>query len=66
MITIKKIVQKRDKIVYTSKGNPDAESIRIILEENYGLMISSADATRVIKRGRIKRPEVFVQRRDED
>ena len=59
--TIKKIIEQKDKVVYTSKGNPEVESIRIILEENYGMVLSSADTVRVIKRGKIKRPEIFIK-----
>ena len=56
---MEKIVEQQQKIVYTPKGNPEPESIRIILEENYGMLLSTAEAKRIIKRGQIKRPDVF-------
>jgi len=57
--TIQKVIEQKDKIVYTSKGNPEPESIRIILEEKHGMILTNADVTRIVKRGQIKHPEIF-------
>lgn len=56
---MQKIIEQKDKVVYTKKGNPEIESVRLILEEEYGLSITGADAKRTIKRGKIKHPDVF-------
>lgn len=63
---IKKIVKQKDKIVYTAKGNPEPESIRVILEDEYGINISSASASRLVKRGKIKEPDVFKLQKPKD
>jgi len=57
--TIQKVIEEKDKIVYTSKGNPEPESIRIILEEKHGIVLTNADVVRIIKRGQIKHPKIF-------
>ena len=58
---IEKITEHQSEIVYTSKGNPEPESLRIILEEKHNITLSSAETMRVIKRGKIKKPEVFTK-----
>jgi len=58
---IEKVVKHKELIVYTSKGNPEPESISLILEDHYKITLTRADVTRVIKRGQIRRPEVFSQ-----
>ena len=62
--TLKKVIAHKNKIVYNSKGRPEPESIKIILEENFGLLLADTETRRLIKRGLIKHPEIFRQRRE--
>lgn len=55
---LRKVIGHKDKITY-NKSNVEVESVKIILEENYGILLSDAEATRIIRRGRIKIPEIF-------
>ena len=58
---IEKVIEHKELIIYTTKGNPEPESISLILEEKFGIVLTKADTTRVIKRGQIKHPEIFKQ-----
>ena len=64
--TIEKLLEHKNDFVFTSKGNPEPESIRIILEEKLKLKITTADANRIIKRGQIQHPEVFLKKKAEE
>lgn len=57
--TLNKVLQHPDKIVYTRSGTVETESIRLILEEKYGIMLGDVETRRLVKRGLIKHPEIF-------
>lgn len=57
--TLNKVLQHSDQIVYTHSGTVETESVRLILEEKYGIMLNDSETRRVIKRGLIKHPEIF-------
>jgi hypothetical protein len=58
---LNKVIEHKDKMVFSKTGTVEPESIRLILEENYGTTLADAEARRIIKRGEIKHPEVFKQ-----
>jgi len=54
-----KVVNHKDKFVYMKSGAVETESIKLILEENYGLLLTDSEVSRIIRRGRIKAPDLF-------
>jgi len=60
---LQKVTSYKDKFVYSQIGNVEPESVKLVLEENYGIMLNDREVSRVIKRGRIKMPEVFKKQK---
>lgn len=58
-----KIMQKKDKLVFSKTGTLEPESVKLILED-IGIILTDAETNRTIKRGKIKHPEVFKQKVD--
>lgn len=56
---MEKVKDHKDEIVYGKKGTVDIESVKIILENHYGVILQDADANRIVRRGRIVHPDVF-------
>jgi len=57
--TIEKLKEHQTDFQFTPRGKVEPESLRLILEEKYDMKISTADVNRIIKRGKIKFPNVF-------
>jgi energy-coupling factor transporter ATP-binding protein EcfA2 len=58
---LNKLIEHKDEMVFSKSGTVEPESVRLILEEKYGVALADAEARRIIKRGEIKHPEVFKQ-----
>lgn len=58
---VQKAVDQRDKFVFTSRGKLEPESVRLIFEDEYGLNLGTSEINRVLKRGKIKHPKIFVR-----
>lgn len=58
---LKKVVEHKDKMTFSQKGVVEPESIRLLLEEQFGLILTDTVASRLIRRGKIKYPEIFKQ-----
>lgn len=56
-----KVVENKDKLVF-ARNRVETESVKLLLEEKYGIMLNDLEATRLVKRGVIKFPDVFKQR----
>lgn len=59
---LNKVIMQKEKMVFTPRGKLEPESIKIILEENYGLILADTEINRVIRRGIIKHPEIFKRK----
>lgn len=55
---LNKVLVYGDRLSF-SRNRVEPESVKIILEENFGIVLSDSEASRVISRGRIKHPDVF-------
>ena len=62
--TIHKISVHRDKVTFF-RNRVEPESIKMILEDQYGLILSDIETSRLIKRGTFKLPDVFKQKKEE-
>lgn len=63
--TLEKILKYQKDFYYNQKGLVEPESVKIILEENYGIALNDGETRRLIKRGLIKHPESFKQMKGE-
>jgi len=63
--TLKKVITHREDFVFTRQGKVEPESVRLILEEKYGLSLIDSEMRRLVKRGIIKYPEIFKQKKEE-
>lgn len=59
------IVNNVDELVYKRNGKAEIESVKMILEEK-GIVLAEAEARRIVKRGAITHPEVFIKKRGEE
>lgn len=58
---LQKVISNKEKIVYNNAGKVEPEGIKILLEEKYGIVLSDTETSRIIKRGRIKVPDIFIK-----
>lgn len=57
--TINKVAAKSAELVYDKSGKIEVESIKLIMEKHYGMMLADTEARRVVKRGSITHPSIF-------
>lgn len=58
---LQKVIAKQEQLVFTASGKLESESVKLILEREYGITIQDSDANKLIKRGKILYPSVFVR-----
>lgn len=64
---ISQVVAKSDELVFAKNGNVELESVKLIMERNYGMTLADSEARRIVKRGMILHSNIFkkVVKKDE-
>lgn len=61
---LNKVLAHKDKFVFHGT-RVEPESVRLILEEDYGLVVNDSDVRKVVKRGQIKNADAFSKPKEQ-